>query len=102
MHGLDFRTGELRKHRDEARRLALQAAREKATHMAGVLGQTIGRPLRIIETTEGRSGSQQFRDWSSNSNVSFIEPGDSVTSDTFAPGTIIVKAGVSVEFELQQ
>ena len=35
VHGIDFRTTELRKHRDAARAMALTAAREKADAMAG-------------------------------------------------------------------
>jgi hypothetical protein len=34
VHGIDFRTSELRKHRDEARAMAIRAAREKADALA--------------------------------------------------------------------
>jgi uncharacterized protein YggE len=44
VHGIEFRTTELRKHRDEARALAIQAAQEKATALAGELGQKVGNP----------------------------------------------------------
>lgn len=49
VHGVDFRTTQLRKHRDQARELALIAAKEKAEDMAGALGQKIGQPLTIDE-----------------------------------------------------
>ncbi len=49
VHGIDFRTSELRTYRDQARDLALQAAQEKAQAMAAKLGQTIGDPLKIEE-----------------------------------------------------
>lgn len=51
VHGIDFRTTELRKHRDQARDLALQAASEKAQAMATKLDQTIGEPLAVVELT---------------------------------------------------
>ena len=50
VHGIDFRTTELRKHRDQARDLALQAASEKAQAMATKLDQTIGEPLAVVES----------------------------------------------------
>ena len=44
VHGIQFRTTELRKHRDEARALAIRAAKEKAEALAGELGQEVGDP----------------------------------------------------------
>ncbi len=49
VNNIDFQTTKLRKYRDEARRMALKAAREKGENMAGVYGQTIGKPLQINE-----------------------------------------------------
>lgn len=53
VHGIDFRTTELRKHRDAARALALIAAREKAGAMAGTLNVTLGAPVTIQEGYSG-------------------------------------------------
>ncbi len=47
--GFQFLTTELRKHRDEARRLAIRAAREKAVALASELGCGVGKPLTIVE-----------------------------------------------------
>mgnify|MGYP005851628483 CR=1 FL=1 len=49
IHDLSFRTTELRKHRDEARRLAIRAAKEKADALAGELGISVGPPRSITE-----------------------------------------------------
>nr|WP_321268708.1 SIMPL domain-containing protein [uncultured Sulfurimonas sp.] len=49
VHGVQFRTTELRKHRDEARSLAIKAAREKANDLAQELGQSVGKPYNIQE-----------------------------------------------------
>jgi uncharacterized protein YggE len=49
MHGIQFRTSELRKHRDQARALAIEAARGKAVALAGELGQEVGRLWAINE-----------------------------------------------------
>ncbi len=39
---VSFRTSQIRKHKDQARALAIKAAREKALAMAQEIGQTIG------------------------------------------------------------
>ena len=49
VHGIQFRTTELRKHRDEARALAIRAAHEKAVALAQELGQEVGQPHDIRE-----------------------------------------------------
>ena len=49
VHGIQFRTTELRSHRDRARSLALEAAREKAEMMARELDHTVGETILIRE-----------------------------------------------------
>jgi hypothetical protein len=49
VHGIHFRTTEIRKYRDQARSMAVKAAREKAEAVAGELGQKVGKPLKIKE-----------------------------------------------------
>ena len=104
VHGIEFRTTELRKHRDEARRLALIAAKEKAEAMAGVLDQKIGQPRSIDE-----GYSQWFSPYSSwwgsfgggrmAQNVVQNQGGGQGDSPTM-PGQIAVNASVRVTFEL--
>src|SRR3954462_15830904 len=47
--GVEFQNTEMRKYRDQARQMAIRAAKEKATALAGELGQKIGKPLSINE-----------------------------------------------------
>lgn len=47
-----YETSDLRKYRDQARDLAVKAAREKAGALAGALGQQIGRAQTIDEVPE--------------------------------------------------
>src|SRR5262249_31289177 len=49
MMGFEFKTKELRKHRDQARQMAIKAAREKAQALAAALGATVGAPRTIQE-----------------------------------------------------
>ncbi|MBT8479790.1 MAG: SIMPL domain-containing protein, partial [Gemmatimonadetes bacterium] len=53
VHGIQFRTTELRLHRDRARSLALEAAREKAEMMAAELGHTLAGTVLIREDRSG-------------------------------------------------
>jgi hypothetical protein len=108
VHGIQFRTTELRKYRDEARALAIQAAREKAVAMASGLDQQIGRPRTIRENHSGWwSGYNAWwgRPWGASSMtqnvVQEIGNGSFTGSDGLAPGLITVNAGVTVTFELK-
>jgi len=108
VQGIEFRTTELRKHRDEARALAIQAAKEKATALAGELGQTVGEPQTILEDQSGWwSGYSAWwgSRWGGTMSQNVIqETGETAwTGDSsVAPGQIGVSARVTVSFELTQ
>jgi len=106
IHGVDFRTTRLREHRDEARRLALVAARDKAAAMAAAFNTTLGDPVSI---QEGSSGwwSPYSTWWGSRGgmmvqNVMQSAGGGSGAppDDALVPGQIAVSASVNVTFEL--
>ena len=108
VHGVDFRTTELRKYRDQARSLALQAAQEKALAMSKELGQSIGQPLNIREDYNrwsypwnswwgGSYGGQMTQNVVQNAGGAA-----SLESDSgIALGQIAVDASVTVDFELK-
>jgi uncharacterized protein YggE len=111
VHGVDFRTTELRKYRDQARDLAVQAAAEKAQAMAGKLDQTVGEPLEVVESniywyspyssywSWGASGgmSQNVVQNASSASAGELSQGE----EAMAPGQIAVGATVTVEFEMK-
>lgn len=106
VHGIDFRTTELRKHRDEARRLALIAAREKASAMTATMGVSLGAPVSI---QEGYSGwwSPYSSWWGQRSGgmtaQNVVQSGggrEAAGDDALVPGQISVSANVSVTFAL--
>ncbi len=105
VHGIQFRTTDLRKYRDQARALAIQAAREKAEAMAGGLGQELGAPRSINEN--GISWWSGYNSWWGGRNNMMVQnviqsagPGSSLPEDsTLAPGQIEIQAGVSVTFD---
>lgn len=93
---VEFRTSALTKKRAEARVLAVEAAKEKATAMAAALGQQVGEPLRIDESGEPSPwGAPNFNNYVlSNETAAQV-------SETVASGKIQVQARVSVVFKLQ-
>lgn len=115
IQNVQFKTTELRKYKDEARALAIKAAKEKAVALAKELGQTIGKANMIQEIQEDTysyysplsSSSYAGTNWLSNvsaaSNSIVNVPGASsqnINSDEFSPGQIKVSARISVTFDL--
>lgn len=106
VHGIEFRTTELRKYKDEARALAIQAAQEKAAALAGELDQGIGKPHEIRE--EQSSSWSGYNAWWGGSGYSMMQnviqnAGDvpAAIEGALAPGQISVIARVTVSFELE-
>jgi uncharacterized protein YggE len=107
VHGVEFRTTELRKHRDRAREMAIQAAKEKAELLAGKLGRQVGEAQRISEY--GGGWYSPYNWWGSGySNYSNVQAqmssqsGNATYGDsTIALGQITVTASVSVSFVLR-
>ncbi len=107
VHGVQFRTTELRKYRDQARALAVKAAREKAADLARELGQVVGRPHSLQEEYSrwwSSYGSSWWgRGYSSMSQTvqQFGGSRASFRDSAVAPGQISVTAQVTVAFELE-
>lgn len=105
--GFEYRTTELRKHRDEARRLAIRAAREKAEALASELGCRAGEPRTIGEGYSGwfgQHGSWWGYRYGSNmmsQNVAVAGGGGGSDSETMLLGQIGVKASINVVFDLE-
>ncbi|TYQ12768.1 UNVERIFIED_CONTAM: uncharacterized protein YggE [Acetivibrio alkalicellulosi] len=109
VQGVEFKTTELRKHKDRARELAIKAAREKADAMADALGQKAGKAISITEEQEHYWSwyDSWYSSWypksiNTFSNVqnviSFEGQGQDVGE--IEPGHIKVSAKISVDFLL--
>jgi uncharacterized protein YggE len=111
IHNIKFQTTEFKKYREQARELALNAAKEKAEKMAGALGQLVGDPIQI---SEGYGGSNwwyysSWNGWGYGSRSNYmsqnvmqnIDGGTGEISETIALGKISIKANVNVVFELK-
>ncbi|MFA5795054.1 MAG: SIMPL domain-containing protein [Candidatus Brocadiia bacterium] len=98
VRGVQFRTSELRKYKDQARAMAVKAAREKAVAVSAELGQKVGKPYTIKEEEISYYGDNNF----SNSQVSRDSGQGAETGEgTIALGQISVKAKFTVSFELE-
>lgn len=97
--GIEYRSTELRQHRDQARKLAIGAAREKAAALAGELGCTLGTPRTI---TEGSTfyGDNNFSSSNSSLQVAAEVEGGDVGGETMPLGQIAIRASVSTTFDL--
>jgi uncharacterized protein YggE len=102
--GVQFQSSELRKYRDQARSMAVKAAFDKATAMAGELGQKVGNPIEVNE--QGSRWYSPYTYWNSyrrsnpfNSQNVVETPNSDETP--VAAGKISVTASVSARFELE-
>lgn len=106
---VDFQTTELKKYREQAREVAVKAAREKAEKLASPVGEKVGRAIQINEDSR-YAGVSYFSSWSSSNwgsrntgaglsqNATVVSGGDAV--ETIALGKVGIRASVSVMFEL--
>lgn len=112
VHDIDFQTSEFKKHREQARELALKAAREKATKMAAVLDQSVGIPIQISDQSRDDSRYRYYSSWSwggydrgpsmaQNVVQNIAASGDDDVTDSVALGKIAISAAVYVTFELK-
>lgn len=113
---IQFCSTELRKHRDQARQMAIRAAREKGELFTQELGLKLGTATNITEQSQDNAfssysyysmygGYWQSRSsgYAMQNNISVAsgspEPSNDAPNQTFAPGQIRISAVVSVQFE---
>ena len=107
VHGIDFRTSQLRKHRDTARAMAIRAAREKADALASELGVKRGKVYRI-DANDFSSHWSSSSNWGGRYGGAMAQNavqnigGTSETGDgTLSIGQISVSASVNVSFLIE-
>lgn len=102
VRSVDFETTAVKPRREEARRMALEAAREKAERMSAALGARIGKPLEIREEASGYRGSRGDPRYALQQAMA-VEPQSDIPPEvgkTLALGKVAVSAKVTVVFEL--
>ena len=107
---VDFRTTQLRQHRDQARLLAVRAAKEKAKALTDELGVKLGGPYNVNATDNSSylGSSSRFNNsivganaYVQNVSVSSGGGASDNASDAFAVGQISVTATVNVSFLIE-
>jgi uncharacterized protein len=93
---IEYGTSDLRKYRDQARDLAVKAAREKAHALAHALGQEIGKAYSIDEVAE--PANSYSAGLMSNSSIELTRARQ--TGPTTAAGEKKISASVVVSFDL--
>lgn len=93
---IQYETSDLRKYRDQARELAVKAAREKAQALAQALGQDIGKAQSIEEVPQ--SADQYSSGLLANSF--YAEKSRARSGPTTAPGQQTISASIVVAFDL--
>ncbi len=101
VNSVSFETSKLRQYKDQARDMAIKAAKEKAAAMAEAIGQTIGKAIRITEGTISNS-SLNYSNNSVANNFRSIPTTETVSTSvgSFSPGTITVSAQATIIFIL--
>lgn len=95
-----FEDSKMTEHKALARVHAAEAARKKAQSMAETLGVKLGPARTVHEGSEPAvRGYENWQNVSYNVEKDLSEPG--VVTDTFAPGQVVVSAGLSVVFDLE-
>ncbi len=101
--GFNFQTSELRKHRDKARAMAIQAAKEKAVDLAKALDCKVGHPRTISEGGGSYGywgGGNRYGNAMAQNSVQVNPGGGEEGGDTMPLGQIAIRANVSVSFDL--
>lgn len=110
VNNVDFRTTELRKHRDQARKMAIRAAKEKAEALTEELGAKLGKVNSINAYDNGGIYAGSFRGGFNGSYNNYVQNSATIipsggasdnTVETFAVGMISVSASVNVSFLIE-
>lgn len=97
LSNFQFVDSQLRKHKDQARAMAMKAAQEKASLMAREIGQSIGPAYSITEQTQSAFSTSNFSQNAVSERTESAGEGEAA----IAPGSISVTAQVTVRFRLQ-
>lgn len=112
VNNIDFRTTQLRKYRDQARAMAIHAAKEKAEALTAELGTKLGKVTSISAYDNGGNYGNYWninRGFNGYNNVAqnVVSGGGAAggasdtAEDTFAVGQISVSATVNVSFLIE-
>jgi uncharacterized protein YggE len=99
VEGIEYRSSELQKHREQARKLAIQAAKQKALALTSELGSKVGRVYNITEHSGPSYPGPLYRNQMANkmAESSAADAG----GPTISVGQLVVSASVEVSFIIE-
>ena len=104
VNNISFQVNDLKKYRNEARKLAIAAAKERAEYLSTEVGVKLGDIVNMSDYASNRYP----RDISLSANVisqnisQASDFGESDSYDTLAPGMISVKANIVLTYEIKK
>lgn len=99
VEGITYLSSDLQKHREQARKLAIQAARQKAQSMTGELGNKLGRVYNITEQgVPGYPGPLHRAQMANKMSEASMADG---SGPTIALGQLVISQSVEVSFVIE-
>ncbi|WP_066834301.1 SIMPL domain-containing protein [Rufibacter ruber] len=95
VHGISYQSSNLKKHQEEARRKAVQEAKQKATMLASELGAKVGRVYQINEGGASAPGPILY------GKMALQERAMDAGGSTIAAGEMTITSQVEVSFVLE-
>ncbi|MBB6610469.1 SIMPL domain-containing protein [Pontibacter sp. Tf4] len=97
VEGVQFKVSDVEKYRAEARKKAVQDAKQKATALTGELGAKVGNVYSINESTNGGRPVPMYAE------AAMMKTMDSAGAEgpTIAGGEVIITSNVSVSFVIE-
>jgi uncharacterized protein YggE len=104
VNSINFQVNDLKKYRNEARKLAIAAAKERAEYLSKEVGIKLGNIVNMSDYTSNwypRIMSATANIMSQNVSQSVGSQG-SDSYDTLAPGMVSVKANIGLTYEIKK
>lgn len=100
VENVSFYSTQMRRYRDEARRLAVKHAREKAELLAEAAGIRLGKTVNVAENTAPAWPAARYAASNVSQNITEGAAGDNLLP-TPATGMISVKAAVTLTYKIK-
>ena len=96
IQGVEFKSSKMETYEREARKKAMENAKQKAADYVSVLGQKVGKALLITDNSQSYYPQPMYK-----GNVMAMAADASATRETLAVGEIEINTNVSVTFALE-
>lgn len=102
VHNIEFRTTELKKHRQKVRKLAIEAAKEKGKFLAQELGLQLGKIINVRESLSSPTKSFSRHNYANESQNIIQDVNVNGDYGTLSLGMISIKASMTLTYNIIQ